>query len=114
MRRKQKGTEPKFWVEQLEPRLLLSTTSGLESTFTSSLLENEVPHVPVLVIQADEFLANNNNLELTEDCESGAVLEPIIMIDLNTADSQQGSEIADNDLTIELTSEVDNVETTIT
>ncbi|MHC4463742.1 MAG: LEPR-XLL domain-containing protein, partial [Planctomycetota bacterium] len=115
MRHTQKGTEPKFWAEQLEPRILLST-SGLESAFASSLIpEDEISPIPALVVEVDDSLINNDSQESVEYCEvvpddCDSVPAPIATIGPDSAGSQQEPEVAEDNLTSESDLGVDNAE----
>ena len=83
---------PSFMTEQLEPRLLLSTTMGLEPGHISLIpLEDQLVNAPLLVVQADVSNVNDSKIsEVIEQsgCDADVFAEPIVTLDLSQADGE--------------------------
>ena len=103
--RKNRGVqEPSFFNEELEPRLLLSATTGIESALASltSPLDDGLGSIPELVIQADEPSSQDNVEILDAEISENTDAETLFSLDLSggtedlnapvTTDSTEASE----------------------
>ena len=107
MYKRKRHRVPNFITEQLEPRLLLSTTMGLDPGHTSLIptLEDQLVNAPLLLVHAD--VSNVNDSKISEMVEqagfNGDVFaEPIITLDLSLADDQEKG-AKDGEITLDLT-----------
>lgn len=124
LRKQSKTTpiQPKFSLEQLEPRLLLSATTGAEdelsSLISSNSYQDELYNPLAIVVETSESQADGTDNEQfvqpieTELCND-LLPEPIIQIDLDPSDSESNPvESLNNDFMPGVDLQGDNAEST--